>query len=108
MNNTVKEGKTKAILSYFTFVGMLITWSINQEEKNTFASFHIRQNIGLNALFFCFAVLISGFNTWFITLPFWLIFIMFWAFGFIGALQGKLSYIPIVGSYFQKWFKKIA
>ncbi len=107
-SKTVKEGKAMAITAYLTFVGTLIAWSVNSENHNKFSSFHIRQNIGLNALFILFAVLVSGFNRWYITFPFWMIFIVFWAFGFMGALQGKLSVIPFLGSYFQKWFGKIA
>lgn len=97
-----------AILAYMTFVGMFIAWSMNSDSRNAYASFHIRQSIGLNVMFLAFAILVSGFNRWYITFPFWMINMVFWAFGFIGALQGKLAIIPIVGPYFQKWFKKIA
>lgn len=108
MNEVVEKGKTKAIIAYFTLIGTLIAWSMNSETKNEFASFHIRQNLGLNALWLLFAILISGFDSWFITLPFYLIFVSLWGFGITGAFQGKLSYIPFFGNYFQKWFKKIA
>lgn len=108
MNKTVKEGKNIAIVAYLTFVGTLIAWSMNADKHNKFAAFHLRQAVGLNLLWILFAVLISGFDQWFVSLPFYLICILLWCFGFIGAIQGKLSFIPFLGYYFQKWFKKIA
>ncbi len=108
MNDTVKKGKNMAIVAYLTFVGTLIAWSMNTEAKNEFASVHIRQAIGLDLLFLVFAILISGFDRWYVTFPFWLVFIVLWGFGFIGALQGKVAIVPFVGDFFQKWLKKIA
>lgn len=114
MEEEVKEGKKMAILAYITFIGTLVAWSLNSEKKNRFASFHIRQAIGLDILFVVFGTLISGINTeaefplWMLTFPFWLACMVLWTFGFSGALAGKLAYIPLFGNYFQKWFKKIA
>lgn len=123
-NEIVKEGKKTAILAYFTFVGTLIAWSINSDttegrKKNPFASFHIRQCIGLNVVFIVLGVLISGVNgslidaemggsIMMVTIPFWVFFIVLWGFGFMGALNGQLAIIPLLGKYFQKWFKGIA
>lgn len=108
MKKDIKKGKNMAVVAYLTLVGTLIAWSMNQDDRNEFAAFHIRQALGLDFLFFTLAILISGFNRWYLTFPFWLCFIMLWAFGFIGALQGKISIIPLLGNHFQKWFKKIA
>ena len=40
---TVQEGKTIAIISYITIIGLIIAFIMNQSKKNSFASFHIRQ-----------------------------------------------------------------
>jgi hypothetical protein len=53
MNNTIEKGKTAAITSYILGIGVFIAMSMNSEDKNTFASFHIRQ--GLNYTYFHFA-----------------------------------------------------
>ena len=45
-NHTVYEGKTMAIISYFWWIGLIIAFIMNNNKKNTFASFHIRQMIG--------------------------------------------------------------
>lgn len=112
-NKTVKEGKSMAIIAYFTFVGTLISWSMNSDntggrKKNVFASFHIRQNIGLNVVFFVLGILVTGADSMMVTIPFWVFFAVLWGFGFMGALGGQLAVIPLLGNSFQKWFSRIA
>lgn len=112
-NKTVKEGKNMAVIAYFTFVGTLIAWSMNADntggrKKNAFASFHIRQSIGLNVVFFVLGILVTGANSMMVTIPFWVFFAVLWGFGFTGALSGQLAVIPLLGSSFQKWFNRIA
>ena len=51
MKTTIEEGKTAAITSYILIIGVLIAMSMNGEKKNTFASFHIRQALGLSITF---------------------------------------------------------
>lgn len=108
MDSTIKEGKTTAIVAYLTFVGTLIAWSMNQEKGNKFASFHIRQAIGLDLFWLLIALPASGLDRWWVVFPFYILFTVLWVFGFIGAIQGKVAIIPFLGNYFQKWFKKIA
>jgi hypothetical protein len=50
MNNTI-EKKTAAITSYILGIGVFIAMSMNSEDKNTFASFHIRQGLGITLTF---------------------------------------------------------
>lgn len=111
-NNTtqheIEEGKTMAILSYVMFVGTLIAWSMNTNHRNRFASFHIRQAIGLDILFILLGVLVSGFDTWFISAPFYLFVMVLWGYGLAGAVMGKIYLMPIFGNFFQKWLRNIA
>ena len=52
-NNSIEKGKTAAITSYILLIGVFIAMSMNSgEEKNSFASFHIRQALGLTLLLF--------------------------------------------------------
>lgn len=61
MNTTIEEGKSIAITSYILIVGVLIAMSMNSENKNSFASFHIRQALGLSITFISLALIISPF-----------------------------------------------
>ena len=41
------DGKTTAIIAHITLIGWIIAIIINSNEKNEFASFYIRQLLGL-------------------------------------------------------------
>ncbi|TDW52372.1 hypothetical protein EV144_1011062 [Flavobacterium sp. 270] len=107
MNNTIDEGKSIAITSYILIVGVLIAMSMNSENKNSFASFHIRQALGLSLTFISFGALTSNFDSFFITFPMWICVSILWGYGIFSAIQGQTRPIPLVGGLFQKWFKSI-
>ena len=110
-NKTVEEGKTIAIISYITVIGLIIAFVMNNDKKNDFASFHIRQSLGIIAL--SFVVFIFFFVLAFIvSIPFLstivnLLIVVLWVLGFIGAIQGEKKKVPVVGDQFQEWFKGI-
>jgi uncharacterized membrane protein len=108
MFNTVEEGKNTAIVSYITLIGALIAIFMNNEKKNSFAAFHIRQALGIFLLFFMLGYFIGFFDSWMITSSFWVFFFILWLYGFLGALSGKMWVIPVLGDFFQKIFKKVA
>ncbi|MCM5662966.1 hypothetical protein [Galbibacter mesophilus] len=99
-----REGKTNAIIAYFTFFGTLIAYILNMDKQNPFASFHIRQALGLNLLFVVLGYVMGYFDTWFITLPFYIFISILWIYGFITMLQEKYTEVPLVGKFFQRWF----
>tara|TARA_R110001583_G_scaffold335_6_gene3060 strand:- start:10644 stop:10970 length:327 start_codon:yes stop_codon:yes gene_type:complete len=105
-NQTVNEGKSMAIISYFWWIGLIIAFIMNNTKKNTFASFHIRQMIGLLllnvgvSLIYKYvgetAGMLLGLGTFVI-----------WVIGLIGAFQGEEKRVPLLGDLFQDWFKGI-
>ena len=105
-NSTVEEGKTMAIISYIILIGTIIAYIMNNEKKNTFASFHIRQMIGLSLLSLVNGFVIGRFSSWASMAISILLFIM-WIIGFIGAIQGEEKKIPLLGDLFQDWFKGV-
>lgn len=102
--NIVFEGKTAAALSYITFVGLIIAYFMNSETKNPFASFHIRQSLGLTLTYFLFMIPLSSFNSWLVSGPFMLAFFALWIYGIVSAFQGQIKPLPIVGSFYQRVF----
>ncbi len=50
-NNISKDGKLAAIIAHLTFLGPIIAWFINQEEKDKFGTFYIKQSVGIFVLF---------------------------------------------------------
>ena len=92
------NGKLMAIISYFAFVGWVIAFLLNLNEKNSFASFHIRQSLGLNILGVLLA-LIPVFG--------WIISVTLLLIGLFTAITDRTVPVPVVGGFFQDWFKAL-
>jgi uncharacterized membrane protein len=102
------KSKNTGIIAYLTIIGTVIAIFMNQEEnKNEFASFHIRQALGLFLSFFLLGYLVGYANSWTATSAFYLFYFILWIYGFIGALQGQKRVLPLVGDFFQTTFKSL-
>lgn len=106
-NKNINQGKNIAIVSYITIIGAIIAVFMNQENKNTFASFHIRQALGIFSSFFLIGYFIGYFDSWMISSAFYVFYFILWIYGFLAALQGQTKLIPLLGEQFQKIFKNI-
>jgi len=99
-----RSKKITAIIAYATIVGTLIAIFMNLERQNAFARFHIRQAFGIFVLFYLLGIVVSYFDSWLISIPFFLFFAILWGFGLLNAVQGVTKPIPLVGEKFQQWF----
>ena len=98
----LSDGKNVAIIAHITIIGWVIALVMNNgEKKSEFASFYIRQMLGLGicSLILSFIPVIG----WIISL----VFIVLWVMSLIGALGGDKKLTPILGQYFQDWFKSL-
>ncbi len=106
-NQTVNEGKTIAIIAYLWWIGLIIAFIMNNDKRNSFATFHIRQMIGLSLLSLAnYFVIREYINSWGAGVVDLCLFVL-WLIGFIGALQGEEKKIPLLGDQFQDWFKNV-
>lgn len=108
MNNTIEEGKTTAITSYILIIGVFIAMSMNSEHKNPFASFHIRQALGLSLTFISLGLIISNFDSEMLSFSMWIFVSVLWTYGIFSAINGQTKPIPLLGNLFQKWFNSIS
>lgn len=108
MNNTIEKGKTAAITSYILGIGVFIAMSMNSEDKNTFASFHIRQGLGITLTFISLGLIISNFDSLLISAPMWIFVSVLWSYGIFSAIKGETKPMPLLGELFQKWFSNIS
>jgi len=95
------DGKTKAIVAHITWVGWLIALIINSNEKDEITSFYIRQLLGI----YLFGIVISFIPL--VNIVGWIFAIVLWILSLIGSLNGEMKESPVVGKYFQDWFKGI-
>lgn len=106
MNDT--QNKDAALVAYLTILGAVIAIFMNNEEKKTeFASFHIRQALGIFLSFFLLGYFVGYADSWTVSSAFYLFYFILWIYGFSGALSGQKRLIPVVGAFFQKTFKSL-
>lgn len=106
-NNSVKDGKTIAIISHFWIIGLVIAFIMNMNKKNYFASFYIRQMIGLNILQFLNGAIVYKFFGNSISYIVGIVIIIFWVMSLLGAIKGEEKETPVLGEHFQNWFRGI-
>jgi len=99
--------KNTAIIAYLTIIGSVIAIFMNNENKSSFASFHIRQALGIFVTFFLLGYLIGYFDSWMVSSSFYICFFILWIYGFISALNKEEKEIPLLGAFFQKFFKSL-
>ena len=105
----IEKGRQNAIISYITIIGVIIAYYLNNEndKKSAFASFHIRQSLGLWLTFWALGYIIGSFDSWFVTISFYLFFSVLFIYGFSNAVAKKAQEIPLVGSFYQKIFSNL-
>jgi len=102
MDQTTKEqGKTMAIVSYITIIGLAIAYFTNQgDKKNEFVSFHVGQSLRIwifaivlsIAVFILIMVTSISLLSYLTYLP-WVLAIL----GAINAMNLKDEKIPVIG-----------
>lgn len=107
MKNTVEDGKNIALISHITIIGTIIAIIMNNDKKSAFASFYIRQTLGIFLLFFALGYPVGLFDDWMITSSLYVFIFILWSYSFVSALQGQMNMIPLLGSFFQKFFKNL-
>lgn len=107
METDVEQGKSAAIVAYLTIIGTIIAYFMNKDPKSTFASFHIRQALGVHITFYLLGLIISWFDSWLISGAFYIFIVILWGYGFLAAIQGDRNLVPVLGPQFQKWFSTI-
>ncbi|MGC1206184.1 MAG: hypothetical protein WA839_15045 [Flavobacteriaceae bacterium] len=102
----IEKGRQNAIISYLTIIGVIVAFYLNNEpdKKSTFASFHIRQSLGLWLTFWALGYIIGSFDSWLVTSSFYLFFAVLFIYGFTNALNRKAQMVPLVGAFYQKIF----
>ncbi len=105
---TVEDGKTIAIISYLTLIGLIAALIMNGNKKNTFASYHIRQSLGLMLTAFALSLLniipIIGQIIWLIG---FIVLLYMWIMGLMNAVNGREKPLPILGDKYLEWFKTV-
>lgn len=103
-----EEAKKIAVIGYITIIGLVIAFVMNNEKKLDFASYHIRQSVGLCvtglALGLIGMIPILG---WIINIIGLFVLLYMWAVALMNAINEKEKPAPFLGKKYENWFKGI-
>jgi uncharacterized membrane protein len=102
------DAKTKAIISHLTIVGWIIALVINMNQKEEYASYYIRQNLGIMVILFILSFLhIIPVLGWIAAWVGYIIMFIFWLMSLIWSVTDVTKPVPWFGDKFQEWFKSL-
>ena len=106
------DGKTIAIISYFSVVGWIIAYVLFSSNKSQMAAYHLRQSLALIlggiACYIIFIILL--FIIPFISFFIWIlgvVLLVLWIMGLVSAINGQEKPIPVIGPMAQQIFAGI-
>ncbi|MEE1963602.1 Uncharacterized membrane protein [Flagellimonas taeanensis] len=107
-NADMKEGKNTAIIAYCTIIGLIIAFILNSSKKNPFASFHLKQSLGLGLTGLTLYIIgkvpyVGGVLN---LLGLAILFYM-WVMGLMNAINGAEKPVPLLGNAYKELFKNI-
>ncbi|GEQ86483.1 membrane protein [Patiriisocius marinistellae] len=103
MEKVSDPGKTNAIIAYITLIGWIIALVLNNNNKTSLASFHIRQMLGIMLVGLSISIIISITGIGLLSIL-QIGTLILWILGLIGAINEEEKPVPVVGEHFQKWF----
>jgi uncharacterized membrane protein len=96
-------GKNKAILAYATFIGFLIAASMNANQKDEFATWHLKNMFGIIVIWIVSIVTKFNINL-FSGDIIQIISILSVIYSLVMVFQNKKQGIPFLSEKFQQWF----
>ena len=106
MQTNANNSKALAIITYITLIGWIIAFALNNKQKNTLVSYHQRQALGIQLIYFSIAFVISITGLPSLQVLFLGVFI-FMIIGISNASKQLNKPLPLVGVYFENWFESI-
>jgi|SRR5690554_5270225 len=107
MKATSNSGKIIALIAYFFLFGWFIALVLNHSNRTELGSFHVRQSFGIMCLATLLFIFVGFMNIFVLSLIAILAMMVLWFLGVASAVQGNYQTVPLVGEYFQKWFRSL-
>jgi len=106
------DGKTIAIIGYFSIIGWIIAYVLYTSNKSQLAIYHLRQSLALILCWIACGIIyyILLFTIFFLAFVVWILFIglfVLWLMGLISAINGQEKPIPVIGPMAQNTFSGI-
>ena len=83
----------------------MIAVALHGHKKTRLAAFHLRQMLGLTAVWFVSGIVcVIPFLGWLVYAAITVLLLVLWVMGLIAAANGEYKPVPVLGDPFQKWF----
>lgn len=107
-STSANDGKTVAIISYLTIIGLIVAIIMNNKEKTSLGQFHIRQSIGISVTGMALGLLrfVPGIGGIAISIV-GVILLIALILGLLAAFSGEKKALPFIGEKYQEWFNMI-
>jgi uncharacterized membrane protein len=99
--STIDEGKTMAIISYVTIIGLVVAYFSNKDKGNEFTKFHIGQSVRaiiagiVISIIATILVMVTGIG---LISYFSYAGLVFMVLGVLNAMNGKTEKLPLIGN----------
>lgn len=104
----IEAGKSTAIIAHITVIGLIAAFVMNNDKKNPFSAYHIRQVLGLCVTGLALGIIgIVPVLGWLISILGSILLLIMWIAGLINAVNGKEKPMPVLGKQYMKWFKGV-
>lgn len=104
----IKDGKMIAIISYITIIGLIIAFIMNNDKKNAFASYHIKQSLGLALTGLILGIIgMVPLLGWLIDFFGLFVLLYMWIMGLVNAMNENEKPVPILGKKYIEWLKNV-
>lgn len=106
------DGKTIAIISYFTWIGWIIAFIMHNNNKSQLGAYHLRQSLALMILgiivyIIQIMLIFIPFLGWAIAVLLWIGLVVLWVLGLVAAINGEEKPMPVIGPIAQNIFSGI-
>jgi len=102
MKNSL-SGKSTALIAYAPFVGFFIAFFLNEDKRDPFVTWHVKNMFGIFLLFVSAMVVQSAID-YTVGDLLWVVCFILWVYCGIQAYKGQNKGIPFLSEKFQKWF----
>lgn len=105
---TLQESKKIAIIAYITIIGLIVAFIMNNEKKHDYASYHIRQSLGLGLTALALGIVgLIPVLGWIINLIGVFILLYLWVMGLMNAINEKQKPVPFLGKKYEEWLANV-
>lgn len=102
------QDKTIAIVAYLTVIGLVVALVLNNEKKDLFAKYHIRQSLGLVLTSIALSLInVIPLLGWIVSIIGAFVLLYMWVMGLLNAINGRERPVPILGEKYEEWLKSV-